>query len=75
MKNMFCTKNERSRWSRKYYRDATGLWFEIDADNARWPATFVAASIEGWNRYDCNECKHKLTCLIDRTYVRVFTPV
>ena len=60
MNNHFCVKDKSP--PDKLYRNRDWL-FSIDADK-RYPIGDERLWIQVGNHYDCNECKHRLMCLL-----------
>ncbi len=46
----------------KYCKDTTGQWFEVWHSSVRQVSSYGLSTM---TRHNCNECKHKLVCLID----------
>ncbi len=69
MKNMFCIEGDTSTEPLKYYKTAAGQWMSF------WPYKGpINPFWEGltMSKQNCNECRHKLACLVDMECDRRF---
>ena len=72
MENMFCGKEKDPLMyrPRKFYRDKEGEWRQIIVTG--YALRCHSSWAEKLSQRDCNECKHRLTCLLDSSCDRLF---